>query len=88
MSLIQCVSPIDGSIYAERETASEADIHNALSAAALAQSEWKRRPVAERQALCGKAVDAFVARKAEIALELCWQMGRLISQAPGEVAKS
>ena len=57
-----------------------------LDAAVAAQKKWKNTPLAKRQALCTKAVDAFVAHKAEIAEELTWQMGRPISQAPGEVA--
>ncbi|MEE8364778.1 MAG: aldehyde dehydrogenase family protein [Gammaproteobacteria bacterium] len=86
MATIQCISPVDGSVYAERQTASADEIQQALSAAAEAQNKWKNTPIAERQALCSKAVDAFVARKAEIAEELTWQMGRPISQAPGEVS--
>jgi len=86
MAIIQCISPVDGSVYVERETASAGHIKEALSAAVAAQKIWKNTPIAERQTLCGKAVDAFVARKAEIAEELTWQMGRPISQAPGEVA--
>ena len=86
MAIIQCISPVDGNVYVDRETASAGQIKEALSAAVAAQKIWKNTPVAERQALCSKAVDAFVARKAEIAEELTWQMGRPISQAPGEVA--
>ena len=86
MAIIQCISPVDGNVFVERETASAEQIRQVLSAAVAAQKKWKNIPVAERQALCSKAVDAFVARKAEIAEELTWQMGRPISQAPGEVA--
>ncbi len=86
MTTIQCVSPVDGSVYVERETASADEIQQALSSASKAQKKWKNTPIAERQALCSKAVDAFVARKVEIAEELTWQMGRPISQAPGEVS--
>jgi len=85
MSTIQCITPVDGSVYIERETASAEDIQQAISSANAAQQLWKNTTIAERQALCSKAVDAFVARKAEIAEELTWQMGRPISQAPGEV---
>ena len=86
MTTLQCVSPVDGSVYVERETADANTIQKTLSASAAAQQHWKNTPIAERQALCSKAVDAFVARKADIAEELTWQMGRPISQAPGEVA--
>ena len=85
MPTIQCISPVDGSVYVERQTASPDEIQRTLSAAVKAQEKWKNTPVAERQALCSKAVDAFVAHGAQIAEELTWQMGRPISQAPGEV---
>lgn len=86
MTTIQCISPIDGSVYVERQTATSEEIQQTLSASVAAQKIWKNTPIAERQALCSKAVDAFVARKQEIAEEITWQMGRPISQAPGEVA--
>jgi acyl-CoA reductase-like NAD-dependent aldehyde dehydrogenase len=86
MTTIQCISPVDGSVYVERETANADQIQQALTAAVEAQKQWKNTAIAERQALCSKAVDAFIARKAEIADELSWQMGRPIAQAPGEVA--
>ncbi len=85
MAKIQCISPVDGSVYVEREFANAEQIQQTLSAAVKAQKQWKNTPIAQRQAICSKAVDAFVARKAEIAEELTWQMGRPISQAPGEV---
>ena len=86
MTTIKCISPVDGSVYVERQTASAKEIQQVLDAAVAAQKKWKNTPLAKRQALCTKAVDAFVAHKAEIAEELTWQMGRPISQAPGEVA--
>jgi acyl-CoA reductase-like NAD-dependent aldehyde dehydrogenase len=86
MSTIQCISPVDGSVYVERPTASSAEIQRVLGAAEAAQKSWKNTPVSERMALCSKAVDAFVAHREEISEELTWQMGRPISQAPGEVA--
>ena len=86
MSTIQCISPVDGSVYVERQSADSAEIQQVLSAAESAQKSWKKIPVAERMALCSKAVDSFVARRDEIASELTWQMGRPISQAPGEVS--
>jgi acyl-CoA reductase-like NAD-dependent aldehyde dehydrogenase len=85
MAKIQCISPVDGSVYVERETASAEQIQQTLRAAVEAQKQWKNTPIAQRQALCNKAVDAFLARKEEIAEELTWQMGRPICQAPGEV---
>ena len=86
MTTIKCITPVDGSVYVERQSATADEIKQTLSAAVAAQQKWKNTPLAERKVLCTKAVDAFVAHKAEIAEELTWQMGRPISQAPGEVA--
>ena len=83
---LKCVSPVDGSIYAERPLAGAGDISAALEKARIAQAAWKFTPLAERQALLTKAVDAFVAKRDAIAGEITWQMGRPLAQAPGEVA--
>jgi len=79
-------SPIDGSLYVERSHASTEQIQKALDLSTNVQTYWKKTTLSERQALCTKAVEAFVANKAQIAEELCWQMGRPIRYAEGEVA--
>ena len=85
MSKIQCVTPVDGSVYVERVTADAAQIGAVLAAADNASRGWRDTPINERQAICGRAVDAFVAESDAIAAELSWQMGRPVAQAPGEV---
>jgi acyl-CoA reductase-like NAD-dependent aldehyde dehydrogenase len=82
---IRVVSPIDGEVYVERALAGEAEIAAALDHAARAQKAWREVPVAERAAILGRAVDAFVARRDEIAPELTWQMGRPVRYTPNEV---
>jgi len=81
----QTISPVDGRVYVERALGDGAAIDRALASAAAAQAAWADRPLAERVTVLGRAVDAFVARAAEIAPELSWQMGRPIAHAPGEV---
>ncbi len=83
--MLKTITPIDGSVYVERPLADEAEIDAALDKARKAQPAWKATPVAERAALLTRAVDAFVARKQEIATELTWQMGRPIAHSPFEV---
>jgi acyl-CoA reductase-like NAD-dependent aldehyde dehydrogenase len=82
---LQTVSPVDGRIYVERELASAAQIQAALAAARRAQAEWKDLPLGARVRLVTAGIDAFVARRDTIAEEISWQMGRPVSQAPGEV---
>jgi acyl-CoA reductase-like NAD-dependent aldehyde dehydrogenase len=86
MTRIQCVSPVDGRVYVERAFAENDEIQAALDIACLAKKTWRATPLAERKILCSRAVDAFVAQASMIAEELTWQMGRPITQSPGEVA--
>jgi acyl-CoA reductase-like NAD-dependent aldehyde dehydrogenase len=82
---LKCVTPVDGSVYVERPLATGAEIEAVLDRARAAQAGWRHVAMADRQALLTKAVDAFVAKKAEIAEEISWQMGRPVGQSPGEV---
>jgi len=85
MATFQTISPVDGSVYTERAQASDQEIAAALARAVAAQADWRRRPLDERARLLGAFVDAFVADRDAIALELTWQMGRPIRYTPGEV---
>lgn len=82
---LKVISPVDGSVYAERPLATWAEIDGALSVAKTAQGAWKYVPVAERAALCLRFVEAFLAMKDEIVPELAWQMGRPIAFGAGEL---
>ena len=83
-SVVRTVSPVDGSVYVEREHATEAEVDAAIEAAWRAQREWRDRPLVERQRLLERLVDAVVAKKATLEDELTWQMGRPASVAGGE----
>lgn len=85
-SQLTTISPIDNSAYVERAYATSDEISTALDSAVAAQKEWKEVSLAERKKLCSRAIDAFVAKKEEIAEEICWMMGRPIASAAGEVA--
>ena len=80
------ISPIDGSVYVQRDYANQEQVDNCLEAAHKAQKDWQALPLSQRKALCNDAVEAFVANKDTIAKELCWQMGRPIRYAAGEVS--
>ncbi|MCL6269151.1 aldehyde dehydrogenase family protein [Sansalvadorimonas sp. 2012CJ34-2] len=83
---IKTISPVDGSVYVERELASNSSIQNTVNQAVDSQKLWRSTLIRERAAVCKKAVAAFVAKKDDIARELCWQMGRPICYAAGEVS--
>ena len=74
--ILQCVSPIDGSVYLERETLAPGAAFSAVARARAAQSDWAARSLQERVDLCLKAV-AEVGRTVDrMAIELAHQMGR------------
>ncbi|MGC2048480.1 MAG: aldehyde dehydrogenase family protein, partial [Gallionella sp.] len=79
------ISPIDGSVAVQRPYATSDEIHAALTRAKLAQRSWQSTPLATRAALVTSALDALVAQKDAIAVELTRQMGRPIRHTPGEV---
>jgi acyl-CoA reductase-like NAD-dependent aldehyde dehydrogenase len=81
------ITPVDGSVYVERTLASGKQIENVLAQSVKAQQRWKGVPVAERAAICRRMVEWCVARADELATELSWQMGRPVSQAPGELKR-
>ena len=75
---IECVSPIDGSVYATRETLSRTGAEAAVAQARSAQVAWAARPLTERIALVEAGVAAIGAMNDEIVPELAHQMGRPI----------
>ncbi len=74
--MLQCISPIDGSVYAERPVATLEEAEAAVARARAAQEGWAARPMEERIRL----VMAGVARVGEmddkVVEELAWMMGR------------
>lgn len=78
-------SPIDNSIYVERTFADDSTIQETLAKAVNAKTFWRSIPIAERAKYCHLAVDALIANKESIAKEICWQMGRPIRYAAGEI---
>jgi acyl-CoA reductase-like NAD-dependent aldehyde dehydrogenase len=85
VAIQRTISPVDGRVYVERPLASDAEIDRVLERARAAQAKWHRVSLAERAAMATRFVDAFVSRRQQIAEEISWQMGRPISQSPGEV---
>src|SRR5262244_2300705 len=86
-NLQQTISPVDGSIYAERQLATPQEIENALAKAGASQAAWKRAPVAGRVAVCKRMLDWLVERADEIGEELTWQIGRPIAYSPNEIRR-
>lgn len=73
---IQCISPVDGSLYVERPALSQGEAENAVERARAAQADWAARPMAERVELINAGVAKLGEMNDQIVEELAWQMGR------------
>ncbi|MBP2508310.1 acyl-CoA reductase-like NAD-dependent aldehyde dehydrogenase [Agrobacterium tumefaciens] len=76
MTMIQNISPIDGSVYAEREAMSLEAARAAVSRARKAQKDWARRSLEDRVQLVLKGVARLNEMVAEVVPELAHMMGR------------
>ncbi|MGI9351007.1 MAG: aldehyde dehydrogenase family protein [Rhizobiaceae bacterium] len=73
---LQCISPIDGSVFAERKTSSFADARKMVAAGKEAQKTWSARPIAERVALVRAGIAKIGETTGRMSEELAYQMGR------------
>lgn len=78
MTTLDCISPIDGSTFASRETLSTDDARAAIADTRIAQADWAARPLQERIDLVMAGVEAIGAMNDEIVSELAHMMGRPI----------
>ena len=75
-AFLKCISPIDGSVYAERPLMDKAAAFAAVKRAGDAQAAWAARPLAARVEIVRDAVARIGERNDDIVPELAWQMGR------------
>ena len=85
MAIQKTITPIDNSIYLERPLASENEINEILDNAKSSFIEWKNTSIDERIIVINKFIDNLLALKEEISKEICWQIGRPISQCGNEL---
>jgi acyl-CoA reductase-like NAD-dependent aldehyde dehydrogenase len=85
MSIQKTITPVDGTVYCERELTGDAGLDELLERAVAASRAWRDTDLATRAAICRRFCDAFESRREEIALELTWQMGRPLRYTPNEV---
>lgn len=76
MKPIQLISPVDGSVYAERVPLTQEAAVAAVARAKAAQKGWAARPLAERITLVKAAVAKLNENTEVIVKEIAWQMGR------------
>ena len=78
MNTVKCISPIDGSVFAERPCLTQNQAFASTARARAAQRDWAHRPLQDRIDLVRAGVAAIGAMNAEIVPELAHQMGRPI----------
>ena len=76
MTAIKLISPVDGSVYAERLPLAPDAARSVALRAKAAQKGWAARPLAERIALVRQGVANLNAMSDRVVEELAWQMGR------------
>ena len=76
MTTLRCISPIDGSVYAERDTLSLEAARDAVARLRAGQEAWAARPLQERAELVLAGVAAVGAMNDEVVPELAHMMGR------------
>ncbi|MBB6013670.1 acyl-CoA reductase-like NAD-dependent aldehyde dehydrogenase [Aquamicrobium lusatiense] len=73
---VKLISPIDGSVYAERSVATDQALNAAVERARAAQSGWAQVSVAERGKYMLAMLEALFSMTDEVVPEIAWQMGR------------
>ncbi len=76
MTTIKCISPIDGSTYAERPVLSPDAAKTAVARAKAAQSDWAALPLSDRREKVLAGIAALNAMKDRVVADLAWSMGR------------
>jgi acyl-CoA reductase-like NAD-dependent aldehyde dehydrogenase len=87
VSVQHIVSPVDGSVLAERTLADAARIEAVLAAAHAARRGWIAVPVERRAAMVEAMVRHLESQVGEIAVELTRQMGRPVRYTPNEITR-
>ena len=76
MNEITCISPVDGKVFATRNTLSFKDAKDEIQRLRAAQSAWSARPLSERISLVMAGVEAIGKMNDQIVPELAKMMGR------------
>lgn len=76
MSTLKCISPIDGSVFAERPVASLTQAQDMVDSARKAQKSWVARPLDERISLVRNGLARLGEMNDEVVPEIAHMMGR------------
>ena len=85
MSIQKTITPIDNSVYIERPLSTQTEIDNVIENSKKSFQSWKNTSIEDRITIINKFIDNLIALKPEISKEICWQIGRPISQCGNEL---
>jgi len=85
MSIQKTITPIDNSVYLERSLSTQTEIDNIIENSKKSFQSWKRTSIDDRIKIINKFIDNLIALKPEVSKEICWQIGRPISQCGNEI---
>lgn len=85
MSIQKTITPIDNSVYLERPLSTQNEINNVIENSKKSFQSWKSTSIDDRIKIINKFIDNLIALKPEISKEICWQIGRPISQCGNEL---
>jgi acyl-CoA reductase-like NAD-dependent aldehyde dehydrogenase len=87
MAVQQIVSPVDGSVYAERVTVTPDELQSVLAAAEAARATWRDTSLARRAEVVEAMVQHMESVADDIAVELAHQMGRPVAYGGNEIRR-
>ena len=85
MSIQKTITPIDNSVYLERPLSTQNEIDNVIENSKKSFQSWKNTSIEDRITIINKFIDNLIALKPEVSKEICWQIGRPISQCGNEL---
>ena len=85
MSIQKTITPIDNSVYLERPLSTQNEIDNVIENSKKSFQSWKSTSIDDRIKIINKFIDNLIALKPEVSKEICWQIGRPISQCGNEL---
>lgn len=88
MSIYKTINPATGELGKEFDTTTDAEVEEAVNSSHKAFDSWQRMPIEDRAAMMSRAGELMHERKAELANLITLEMGKLPSEAEGEVELS
>ena len=85
MNMQKTIKPINNSLYLERPYLENSEIDKTIDTSVRAFKEWRQTTVQERIQVVNKFIDNLINLGEEIKKEICWQIGRPISQCGSEL---